>query len=169
MHLSGQPSTITRLPLPLWDLKQKVPPDDYRLFAEGSLLHPLEYFVPNGKQEEYIATVVRAMGESKIPVILCTFANGVGKTWGTLNIVLNFIYGSQNGWFDYEVFKKFPHPKKLWYCSTADTIRDTVIPNLKLLLKEGTYIEEKAGKHYTSRIEFDNGWELYFKTYDQDP
>tara|TARA_R100001443_G_scaffold29396_3_gene42590 strand:- start:27701 stop:29233 length:1533 start_codon:yes stop_codon:yes gene_type:complete len=146
-----------------------MPREVYTELEIASKLMPLNYFCPNGAQEMYINTVAKSMEESKIPVVLCTFANGVGKTWSTLHIILNFIYGQQNGWFKHDVFKQFPFPKKIWYCSTADTIRDTIIPCLDGLLLDNTYIEEKAGKHYTSRIEFKNGWELFFKTYDQDP
>jgi len=126
---------------------------------------PLKYFCPNGRQEEYI----RAIGnsETKIPVILLTAANGIGKTTISVHAICNFIYGPKNGWFDYPIFRNFPFPKTIWYISTAEALKNTIVPEFEKLLKPGTYQTYKDGKAHWSRLECD-GWNIVFKTFDQD-
>ncbi|MBC8387074.1 MAG: hypothetical protein H8E13_03370 [Actinobacteria bacterium] len=137
---------------------------------EGALLDPLKFFVPTGKQEELINTVANSINETKIPVTLCTFANGTGKTTTIINMLLNFVYGPQNGWFNKPIFQNFPFPKTIWYCSDSDAIKQTILPEIKRLLKlKKDYREYKDGKPYTSRISFDNGWQIVFKSFEQDP
>ncbi len=143
-------------------------------FYAGVLLDPLKFYCANGPAEKYIKTVAKSLEETKIPVILCTYANGVGKTTTTLHILLNFIYGPQNGWFDYPIFQNFPLPKKIWYCSRPDAIAETVEPMLEEIVKKQLHIgreytETKEGKRVISKIQFPNGWTWYFKTYNQDP
>ena len=84
--------------------------------------YPMEFFCPNGAQNDYIRAIGDSTRDTNVPVLLCTFANGVGKTTATIHTILNFVYGAQNGWFDYPIFHKFPYPKTVWYCSTAETI-----------------------------------------------
>lgn len=140
-------------------------------FLKGVVDDPLKYYVPTGANEDYIRTVAESTKESNVPVILCTYANSTGKTNSTINIILNIIYGPQNGWFDYELFRNFPFPKKIWYISNAEALKSRVIPEFEYLLKSkgGTYKTYKDNYPYISRIEFDNGWTIYFKTFDQDP
>lgn len=140
--------------------------EEYQLAKEAS---QLKYYCPNGAQEQFINTVAQSMEESKIPVHLVTFANGVGKTTTALQILFNIIKGAQNGWFHHKVFNQpWKFPKKVWYCSTAETLKDTVIPMVVDLFPLGEYKSSKDGKSYISRIQI-NGWEISFKTFDQDP
>lgn len=131
--------------------------------------YPMEFFCPNGAQNDYIRAIGDSTRDTNVPVLLCTFANGVGKTTATIHTILNFVYGAQNGWFDYPIFHKFPYPKTVWYCSTAETIKNTVIPEMLRLMDEDSYTETKEGKPHISKITFNNGWTIVFKTYDQDP
>ncbi len=136
----------------------------------GVEAYPLEHFCPTGKQEEYINEVARSVDESKIPVVLLAAANGIGKTTTSIITALNCIYGAQNGWYDYRLFKNFPFPKLCWYCSTADALRDKIIPLFQKLAIPGTYEEAKEGKTFVSKMTFPKyGWTISFKTYEQDP
>jgi hypothetical protein len=44
--------------------------------AWSSVDDPLHFLVPNEPSEPYIKTVVKAMTESLLPVVKCSFANG---------------------------------------------------------------------------------------------
>ena len=146
--------------------------EDAEALMSASFADPLRYFVPNGKQGEAIATLAGMCEESKTPTLLMTLANGVGKTEIVGQIVCNIVYGPQNGWFNYSIFKFWPFPKKIWYCASSATITETVIPMLDRLLKPGTYKAEKKGKPFISKyiIQGRGGeWQLDLKTYDQDP
>lgn len=143
--------------------------------AFGIETNKLSFFCPNGAQEELIRVFANSLSDTKIPVILCTFANGVGKTTIGINVVLNLIYGVQNGWFDYQLFKNWPFPKTIWYCSTAEAITDTIVPMFEEYIQpnfqpDRYYTKNKEGKRIVSRMEFPKqGWTVQFKTFDQDP
>lgn len=150
--------------------------EDRRDFYRGVAAFPLKYFCPNGAQERVINAIQEASGESKIPVILYTFANGVGKTTITVHIVGNIADGPQNGWFDLPVFRDWPYPRKVWYCSTAEAIKNTVIPEFNRIFRNGVweeageYTESKEGRPYVSKLTIKGlarTLEIAFKTYDQ--
>lgn len=153
----------------------KIPDEKERAdFLEAVEQNPMRFFCPNGAQERYIRAVAESLQESKIPVILLTYPNGLGKTTATIHIILNFIYGVQSGWFDYHIFQNFPYPKKFWYCSTAESIRDTIEPMIESfvlpqLYPEKEYTTAKDGKTIISRMMFPGGWDITYKTFDQDP
>jgi len=141
-------------------------------FYKGVVANPLRYYCPNGPQERYINAVAGCTAQTKIPTILCSFANGVGKTTVTEHILLNFIFGAQNGWFDYPIFRNFPFPKLIWYISTTSALRETVQPMFAEIVQgkyhaEKKFEELKDGKTIISRMNFPGGWQIAFKTYEQ--
>ena len=142
-----------------------------RDIIKASLINPLKYFCPNGAQEKFIKTVANSLKNTRVPVILSTYANGVGKTTVCIHTLLNIIYKPQNAWFDYPVFHNFPFPKTIWYSSTVEAIKDVIVPMIEQLAKPGTYRIIKEGKAYASKIVFQykgQTWNLSFKTFDQD-
>ena len=148
-------------------------PDKAQEFAESVIAAPLTYFVPNGAQEKFIRTFAMSTQETKIPVILATFANGVGKSTITVVTLLSVIAGAQNGWFDYPIFKNWKFPRLAWYCSTADAINDTIFPLIqqfaaKEISPDIDYTESKEGKRIVSKVYFPRyDWTIGFKTYEQ--
>lgn len=142
-------------------------------FAESVIAAPLMYFCPNGAQEKFIKTFAQSIEKTKIPVILATFANGVGKSTITVNVLLNVIFGAQNGWFDYPIFHNWKFPRLIWYCSTADAINETIFPLIqqyasKEINPEFSFDESKEGKRIVSKVVFPRyDWTLVFKTYEQ--
>lgn len=146
--------------------------DERAAFLAGVHAEPLTFYVPNGANERYIKTIARCREESNVPVVVFNAANGVGKTHTTVHAILNLTLGPQNGWFDYDIFHNFPYPKRLWYCSTADTLRDTIEPMIDEIVipelrPEVEYRKDKQGKSIVSKLIFPNGWIWFFKTYDQ--
>jgi len=148
--------------------------NDRAIFLQDVALNPLKWWTPNGEQEKYINAAAEYGYNNEISVVLVTFANGVGKTTATVNILLNTIYGAQNGWFDHEFFtERWTKPKTIWYISTAEAISGTVVPMIegflpKDLFPEFDYDMNKEGKSFVSKMSFPSGWELRFKTFDQD-
>jgi len=136
-------------------------------FMTAVSMDPLKFYCPNGPQEKLVNTVALEHG-TKIPKILCTYANGVGKTTVALHTIANFVYGPQNGWFDHEIFRHFPFPKKIWYCTRPEALKEKVDEFIKLL-KPGTYKPYKDGRSYYSRIEFNNGWVFNAMSFEQNP
>ena len=152
----------------------KLPAEKAIRYLSGVQAAPLRFFCPNGAQEKVITTLVDAAKVTKVPTLVVTYANGVGKTTIVCHILANFILGTQNGWFDYKIFQNFPFPKKIWYCSEPDFIQDKFIPEFEKLINpmqinSREYNSEKQGKHYISRYEFVNGWVLSTKSYEQSP
>jgi len=152
-----------------WMLPGKVRQDEFEAFKNSYESYPLQFYCPNGKQEEFINTVAHCNENVDTPVVLVTFGNGTGKTTASIHILMNIIYGPQNGWFDYPLFKSYPYPKEVWYCSTADALKTKVVPEIEKLAYANTYAASKGGKPYTSEFQFENGWYLHLKTFDQDP
>jgi hypothetical protein len=147
-------------------------PEQQRKFLAGVTADPLKFFCPNGAQERIINTVAMCTEDTQIPVILYMHANGVGKTTVTEHILGNIIFGPQNGWFDYPVFRNFPFPRSVWYCSDADALEDPIIPLFEKTVnqdanKQRSYkIKRKGTRPF--KIEFDHvDFEWHFKTYDQ--
>lgn len=137
-------------------------------------LDPLKFFCPNGAQEEMINETVKGLRRSTTPVVLMTCGNGVGKTTYAVETISNIIFGPQNGWYDYDVFRHWDKPKLCWYISTAPAIAETVTPMIEELwskefITKREYTSFKDKKNFISRIETNNGWTIIFKTYDQDP
>jgi len=140
-------------------------------FSNAIISNKMRYFVPNGAQEEYINMVGYSLDDVKLPVVLFSSGNGVGKTLATVHIAGNLIKGPQSGWFDMPFFRNWKYPKKIWYCSTAENIKDNVVPMFRELFKDGIfeedYEEKKDQKYYVARLLIDK-WEVQFKTFDQD-
>jgi len=155
-----------------------MPEEDRRAFLEGVVSNRMRFFVPNGAQEQYINLVGHCLDDVRLPVVIPTFGNGVGKTLATVHIVGNLVEGPQNKWFDLPLFTNpWTYPKLVWYCSTAENIKSNVIPMFREIFKDGVFEEDyedfKDGKSWVARLllkgGFDKGgWEIHFKTYEQD-
>lgn len=150
-------------------LAHKLDRDEFKAVQIATIKDPLKYFCPNEAQEQFINAIAFSHKDSKIPVILFTAGNGVGKTTITINSLLNLVYKPQNKWYDKGLFTNYPYPKVIWYCSTGEAIKNTIYPEIVRLAPEGSYDTYKDGKPIPARIVFSGGWELIFKTYDQHP
>jgi phage terminase large subunit-like protein len=124
----------------------------------------LAFFEPNGPQEKFIQMV----GTGGDVVYIFSAANGVGKTTLVVNILGNIIFGPQNKYFNYPIFKNWPYPKRLRYITDPELLKQ-IGPFHTEITKwwpRGRYTAEKAGKNYFSQYIF-RDWVLDVMTYEQ--
>ena len=95
-------------------------------------------------------------------------ANGVGKTATGCNIVANIIFETDNKYFNYPLFKEWPYLKRGRIVADPTTIKQKIIPELKLWFPQGKFSARKGSKDYESIFETDTGWYIDLMTYDQD-
>lgn len=126
------------------------------------------YYEPNGKCQEFI----EAIGYNDRFIVFFSAANGVGKTCVAANVLANIMFGSENKeneWFDYDLFREWPYPKRGRIVSQAANIEKNLIPTLEEWLPLGRYKGRKGGKSFLSKWETDNGWTFDVMTNEQDP
>ncbi len=129
------------------------------------------FYEPNGKCEEYIRRIGELNKDGRHNfIVLLSAANGVGKTCVSANVIAHILFGneSENPYFNYPIYKKFPFPKRGRIVSDPENLKTNLIPTLKEWLPEGRYTSNKAGKQYDSRWKTDNGWEFDVMSYEQD-
>jgi len=124
-----------------------------------------EFFVPTGVGEEFIGLV----GGGDYFIVLDSAANGTGKTTLGVNVLVNIMYGRQNGWFDYPLFNNWKFPKRGRIVSDPTTIQAVIIPELKSWLPRDRYTTEKRGKNFESYWKTDTGFEFEIMSNEQDP
>lgn len=135
----------------------------YRLTHEK-----FRYYEPNGKCEQFI----EAIGYGDRFIVFMSAANGVGKTAAAANVVANILWGkdnTENPWFNYDLFRKWPYPKRGRIVSEAANVKKNVIPSLEDWFPLGRYTATKNGKDYMSQWETDTGFSFDIMTNDQDP
>lgn len=145
--------------------------EDYR--SDIITKNPAKSYIPN----ESIGKLINAVGnEQKKWIFLLPSANGVGKTAGCLNILINIIWGTQNPWFKGWRFENWQHPHEFWYISEQTTLKDVVCgisesgrSEVRKWFPKGQYSFVKAGYEYYSSLTTKNGWTGTFKTFDMEP
>ncbi|MFA5340687.1 MAG: hypothetical protein WC332_02815 [Clostridia bacterium] len=141
-------------------------------------------YVPNKKAEEFI----RQVGENKNFINMFVAANGVGKSCALANIINAICYGApkhdktrsrwEEKWgeapasfFDYPLYKDFPYLKRGRIVSDPTTIREKIIPELKLWFPsnryEMKYDTRKEGKQFEAKWVTDTGFEFDLMTTEQ--
>ena len=126
----------------------------------------LQFFEPNGIQERAISMVA---AQSDMVYTVST-ANGTGKSYLLAALCGNLVFGPQNKWFDYPLFKDFKGPRRIRYITTPKNLEENgpFYSAVKELWPKGRYETLKAGQHYYSQIKA-NGWVIDLMSYDQEP
>ena len=157
-------------------LKEKIlrlPPDKKRkaleILAEKKRRREEEkyqYFVPNGKQEEF----VKLVGDGQTFVCLLVAGNGLGKSAVLVNILANMMFKPVGKWFkDLPLFEKYPYLKDIRIASDPSTVINKIVPEMKKWFPKGQYTSVKAGKMYESQWKTTTGFKLDILTYEQQP
>lgn len=142
------------------DLKAKANQELKRLKTEERY----RFYVPNGKVADFIGLV----GSGKVFVALFSAANGVGKTACGVNILAHFMFECDCKWFDYPLFKKFPFNKKGRIVSDPTTVKEKIVPELKLWFPKGRYETSNAGKNYEYKWKTKTGFEFDLMSFEQE-
>ena len=117
----------------------------------------LRYFVPNGRQSEFISLV----GEGKHFIYILSAGNGIGKTALAINILGNIFWPGVNPeWVKGKLFDSWPYPKRARIVTEAKNNDETgaIDQEIKHWWPKGRYRGIKGGKQYVSLYEMDNGW-----------
>jgi len=127
-------------------------------------------YVPN----ERLETFIKAFGSDEYFVTYLSAANGIGKSYGVLNLLANLFWPTDNPYFQSKLFLEWPYLKKFRIISTPTGIADNIIPKMKAIFPSGQFAANaykltKDGKQYESHITTDTGWEGNFMTYEQSP
>ena len=150
--------------------------------------NPLKYFSPNGAQQHWIKMIgvhqdgyehtIETKGfDFHKSVIksrnkIWSKSNKVGGTTCTINILGNLIWGPQNHWFDYPLYRDWPYPKRFWLISEDSSVKDIIVPQMKEWfpknsIKNEKYKIDKKGKTWEYSWEFPGtGWSGVIKTMD---
>jgi hypothetical protein len=123
------------------------------------------YFEPNGPQEKFI----NLLGKDNPFIGIFSAANGLGKTTLIVNVLSSIIWGSQNSYFDFPIFKDWPFPKRFRFV-TDPKLLEEIGPfhsEIKKWWPKGKYEALKGGKSYYSQYKA-NGFLLDVMSYDQD-
>src|SRR5882672_9902881 len=123
------------------------------------------YFEPNGAQDK----CVHLLGQKEPHIGIFSAANGIGKTTAIANIMGNIIFGSQNKFFDYPLFRKWPYPRRLRFVTNPKLVEEIgpLHSEIKKWWPRGKYESVKGGKSYYSQYKA-NGFILDIMSYDQD-
>lgn len=132
--------------------------------------NPYMYYTPNGAIEKYISNIGVAF-ESKKKIFFLSAANGLGKTALTINMLVNLCYSEINiKWFDYPFFnKRWMLPKVFWLISEDSTLSEKIEPEIKKWFPPGRYKLSNKGRNHIYELTTDTGFQIFFKTTDQDP
>lgn len=143
-----------------------------------------ETFIPNKKSEEFIKLV----GGNKSFINMFVAANGVGKSCTLANILNAICFGApkfnkdRSRWkeewgtppesfFNYPLFTNFPYLKKGRIISDPTTIKEKIIPELKLWFPSNRYQVKydtrKEGKNFEAKWITDTGFEFDLMTTEQ--
>jgi hypothetical protein len=153
-------------------LFSKLEKEERKQLAEYIIEHPRECYVPNGENEKFIRTVANSTDETDVPIINCTFGNGVGKTTSALELIYNII-DPCNGWFDFPTFTKWKYPKTIWYVTTPAALKDKMEQLANMFPSSKTYTKlfpdakaTKESKNYIAKIKV-NGFTIYGWSFEQ--
>lgn len=116
-----------------------------------------------------VQNLIRSIGESRNLVHVLSAANGVGKTAGLVVIAGNIVFGPQNKFFDYPIFRNWPYPKRIRIVSEPAQVKESgpVPTEIDKWWPKGKYESLKAGHPYPS--EYHAGeWIVEVMTYEQD-
>jgi phage terminase large subunit-like protein len=145
--------------------------EDEIVEAKRQLAYRLEnekyrYYEPSGKGEEFINKV--ASGDNFIT--LYSAANGVGKTATAVNLLAHLFWPTgENDFFQFDLFKNWPYPKRLRIVSDPTNIEKNIVPAMEDWFPAGKYQRWKGNKKYWSIWKTDTGWEIEIMSYEQHP
>lgn len=123
-----------------------------------------QLYNPCGPVEHFI----RLIGSKDNLLYVLSAANGIGKTTVLVNLARALIFGPDNKFFKFPIFKDWPHPKRIRFVSDPSQVEEGApLPTeIDKWWPKNRYQTFKDSRHYVSRYEA-NGWVMEVKTYEQ--
>lgn len=117
-----------------------------------------------------VENVIRSIGTTNYLVHVLSAANGVGKTTALVNIIANIIWGPQNRFFDFPMFKDWPYLKRLRIVSDPSQLKESgpIPTEIARWWPKGKYEVSKDGQHYPSLYKAGE-WMVEVLSYQQEP
>lgn len=143
----------SKIPMSLTDDELKRLSDLKLSIEDNQRCFPHIYFLPNGKQSEFIKSTPADYSNQEIITKVFSAGNSTGKTAIAIMSVcslvtspdkMNHIYKDLPYWYN------FKRPNIGRIVSDATAIKEKIIPELKKWLPAGTYYTEKGRKDYES-------------------
>lgn len=127
----------------------------------------LVFYQPNQPVTDLISCIGKTSGSNLVYVL--SAANGIGKTTGLVNLAGNIVFGPQNKYFDFPLFKNWPFPKRIRIVSDPSQVKDSgpIPTEIDKWWPKGKYEAIKAGHTYPSQYRAGE-WILEVMTYEQD-
>jgi len=125
-----------------------------------------QLYQPNGQVEKF----VKLIGTGSNLIYTLSAANGIGKTTALVLFARALMFGPPNKFFDYDLFKNWPYPKRIRFVSEPSQVKEAgpLPTEIKRWWPRGRYTTNKDGQHYAS-IYKAGDWILEVMTYEQDP
>ncbi len=126
----------------------------------------IEVYQPN----EAVNAIIKSIGTSSNLVYVLSAANGIGKTAFIAALAGNIMFGPQNKFFDYPIFRNWPYPKRIRIVSEPSQVKQSgpVPTEISKWWPKGKYTVNKAGHPYPSEYQVGD-WILEVMTYEQTP
>lgn len=135
----------------------------------------MEWLRENEKVQFYepnlpIERLIKLVGTTSNLLYILSAANGIGKTTALVNFAANIIFGPQNRYFKYPIFKDWPYEKRLRFVSEPSQVKESgpFPTEIKKWWPRGRYRVLKEGQHYGS-LYIAGDWILEVMTYEQMP
>ena len=124
-----------------------------------------QFYEPNEPVEKFI----KLIGTKDDNIFVLSAANGIGKTAFLVCLARAIIFGAENKYFNFPIFKEWKYEKRLRIVSEASQIEEggPIPTEILKWWPKGRYKSFKDSKHYVKRYEA-NGFTLEVMTYDQD-
>lgn len=125
-----------------------------------------QFYEPN----KPIAELIELTGSRDNLLYILSAANGIGKTTALVNIAANLMFGPQNKFFDFKLFKEWPYPKRIRFISEVSQIKDggPFPTEVAKWWPKSRYTKGRNGQGYDA-IYKAGDWSLEVMTYDQLP
>lgn len=111
--------------------------------------YPLRFWVPNGKQEEFLELVAGYdLRSGEIVVYHLSAGNGMGKSALVAAMLATLLRGVQSEWFDRPFWRDFPRPCKLRLTTSKTAAKEGVLADLRRFI-EPWLVEEPRAENFT--------------------
>lgn len=128
---------------------------------------PAPVFIPTGLQD----VVIQSIGENEHQHYHLQSFNDLGKTTLDVNIVKEIFWPSDNKYFQFPIYQKWPWPKSGCIVTIKESLKEpgAIFNEIEQWWPKGRYTAHKDGQHYNSLFKTDTGFKLKLYSNEQPP